>query len=204
VKPGHRIVDELDCGFGWLLDERYARTSHALADDRRVWLVDPVDVEGLDARSRGLGEPAGVIQLLDRHRRDCAAIAGRYGVPHHVVPTALPETPFEVVPLVGWRRWREVALWWPERRILVAADAVGTSRFFAGDEVLGVHPVLRVLKPPRALARLEPEHLLVGHGPGVHGAEAAEALRRALARARTGLPRWGANVAAGIVRGEIR
>ena len=203
--PRHHIVDDLgEAGFGWEVDERFTRTSHAVGDAGRVWLIDPVDVEGLDDRVSKLGEPAAVVQLLDRHDRDCAAIARRLGIPHHVVPDELPGTPFELVPLVGWRRWREVALWWPERRVLVTADAVGTNRFMAAGERAGVHPLLRLAKPPRALARLEPEHLLVGHGPGVHGAEAAEALRGALASARTGIPRWVASVAGGIVRGEIR
>ena len=185
-----RVVDDLGAaGFGWELEERYRRTSHALAAAGRVWLVDPVDVPGLDSRVRALGEPAGVVQLLDRHRRDCAAIAARLGVPHHALPEELPETPFEVVPILRWRRWRECALWWPEPRILVTADAVGTNRFMAGRERVGVHPLLR-LKPPRALARYEPEHLLVGHGEGVHGSAASTELRRALATARTGIPRW--------------
>ena len=185
----HRWVDELDVGFGWLLEERATRTSHALADDGRVWLIDPLDVPGLDDRLRGLGEPAGVVQLLDRHNRDGAVLAARNGVPHHVVPASLPGTPFELVPLVGRRIWREAALWWPQRRILVCADAVGTNRFFAGGDALGVHPFLRAL-PPRVLGRYEPLHLLVGHGEGLHGEGAAAALQRALATARTGVPRW--------------
>ena len=184
-----RLVDELPFGFGWMTEERYTRTSHALSDGARVWLVDPVDVDGLDERLRAFGEPAGVIQLLDRHDRDCASIAARLGVPHHRVPEALPGTPFDVVQLLRLPVWREVALWWPDRRVLVAADALGTSRYFAGDEAAGVHPLLRVT-PPRRLGSYEPAHLLVGHGPGVHGDAAARALERALATARTGIPRW--------------
>src|SRR5688572_13533667 len=96
----YRIVDDLGpSGFGWALDERFMRTSHALAAGGRVWLLDPVDVPGLDERLASLGEPAAVVQLLDRHTRDCAAVAARLAVPHHVVPDALPDTPFEVVPL---------------------------------------------------------------------------------------------------------
>lgn len=57
------------------------RASHALAVEGRVWLVDPVDAPELEARIRLLGEPAGVVQLLDRHGRDCAAWAARLGVP---------------------------------------------------------------------------------------------------------------------------
>ena len=43
------------------------RTSHALVAGGRVWLTDPVDNPELEDRVRALGEPAGVLQLLDRH-----------------------------------------------------------------------------------------------------------------------------------------
>jgi hypothetical protein len=202
---GHRIVDDLGAGgFGWQREERYVRTSHALAAGGRVWLVDPLDMPGLGDRVAALGEPAGIVQLLDRHSRDCAVLAARLGVPHHVVPDALPDVPFELVPVVRWPKWRESALWWPERRILVAADAIGTNPFMAGRERAGVHPVLRLLRPPRPLSRYEPEHLLVGHGEGVHGPEATAVLRRAVATARTGLPGWTVAVGAEILRGRIR
>jgi hypothetical protein len=46
--------------------------------------------------------------------------------------------------------------------------------------------------------------MVVGHGEGVHGPEAAGALRRALGTARTGLPRWAADVARAIAHGEVR
>ena len=82
-----RIVDEIAHAVGWLDDEdRMRRASHALETDGRVWLFDVIDWPGLDDRVRELGEPAGVVQLLDRHNRDCAAVAERLGVPHHVVP----------------------------------------------------------------------------------------------------------------------
>ena len=82
-----RLVDETDFGFGWIGGEKpkLMMASHALAADGRVWLVDPTDEPGLDERLRGLGEPAGVIQLLDRHNRGAAAAAARLRVPHHVV-----------------------------------------------------------------------------------------------------------------------
>ena len=73
------------------------RTSHALATSEGVWLVDPVDWPEAIDRAASLGTPAGVIQLLDRHNRDSAAIAERLGVPHLVVPESLPGTPFEVI-----------------------------------------------------------------------------------------------------------
>jgi hypothetical protein len=185
-----RFVDELEWGFGWVSPERRTLriTSHALLADGGVWLVDPSEAEGVEERVRALGEPAGVIQLLDRHERACASLASRLGVQHHVVPFD-GVGPFETVPIVRRRFWREVALWWPERRVLVAADALGTVRhyFALADEPLGVHPLLR-LTPPRQLARLEPLHVLVGHGKGVHE-RATEALHEALDASRRRLPR---------------
>jgi hypothetical protein len=190
-----RFVDETEVGFGWIESAPYARSSHALAVDGRVWVLDPIEGDGVDERIRALGEPAGVVILLDRHRRDGEAFAERFGVPLHVAPTDLPETPFEVLPVLRSRFWAECALWWPEPRVLVCADALGTIPFFrAGDEPVGVHPLLRVLKPPRRLRGLEPRHLLVGHGEGLHGDGVAAAVDSAVAGARRRIPRWLANV----------
>ena len=183
-----RVVDELDGAVGWLDDDRMRRTSHALAHDGRVWLFDVVDDARIEEWVGRLGEPAGVVQLLDRHGRDCAAVAERLGIPRHVVPDELAGTPFELRPVLRSRWWRESALWWPERQLLLLADALGTIPFFrAGDEPAGVHPLLRP-RPPRSLRGLEPEHLLVGHGAGVHGQP--EALADALRTARRRIPRW--------------
>lgn len=188
-----RFSDALPFGFGWIADEPAVlqRASHALVDEGRVWLVDPVDVDGLDERVRAAGEPAGVLQLLDRHKRDGNALAARYGVPLHHVPSAgAPRAPFEVLRAVNLPLWREAALWWPERRTLVVADAMGTAPYFlAPGDRLGVHPFLRLL-PPRQLARLAPEHVLCGHGGGLHGSEAAEALHEALRSSRRRTPSW--------------
>ena len=185
------FVDELEDGFGWIEDARMRRASHALAADDRVWLVDPIAGDGVEERVRGLGEPAGVIQLLDRHDRACAEWAARLRVPLHVVPVEPAGTPFTFLPVVRRRFWNEAALWWPERRILVAADAVGTVPHYyrVGRERIGVHPLLRPT-PPRALATLDPLHILVGHGEGVHGDGAAAALADAVAHARRRIPRW--------------
>ena len=184
-----RFCDEQDFGFGWIDDgARARRTSHALVADGGVWLLDPVAWPAAELRSRELGEPRGVLQLLDRHERDCAAVASTLGIPHHRVPSAAVEgAPFAFLPVRRNRLWREVALWWPERRVLACADALGTIGFFCarGDRV-GVHPLLR-LRPPRSLRSVYPEHILVGHGVGVHN-EASAALHEALRTSRRRLP----------------
>jgi hypothetical protein len=189
TSPDFRFCDERgDRGLGWILDERGTRTSHALAARGRVWLVDPVDRPEAVGRALELGEPAGVVQLLDRHNRDCAALAERLGVPHLALPDEIAGSPFRLVPVVQRRWWAESALWWAEERTLVVAEAVGTNRFYtAGTAPLAVHVVLR-LTPPKVLGQLGPAHLLVGHGEGLHGPGTADALARALATARRGLP----------------
>jgi hypothetical protein len=183
-----RRFDEFDGGFTWVVDERARRTCHALADGGRVWLIDPVDVPEAIERATGLGEPAGVIQLLDRHNRDCAALAGRLGVPHLRLPDAVPDSPFELFRVVWRPGWRELGLWWPQMRTLVATESLGTLPLFAVSGSVGVHPILR-LTPPRVLGHYEPEHLLVGHGPGVHGPQTATAVHDALERSRADIPR---------------
>jgi hypothetical protein len=186
-----RFCDERGAdGFSWIVDEPATRTSHALAADGHVWLVDPVDWAEALERAASLGRPAAVVQLLDRHNRDCAAIAARLAVPHLRVPFDLPGTPFQVVRVRDWRRWQEVALWWPATRTLVVAESVGTNPFYTGGHgAAGVHLVLRLTPPRRHLAGLAPVHLLVGHGEGVHGPAATTALADALARSRRDLPR---------------
>jgi len=185
-----RFCDEFEGGFGWQLDERMERTSHAVAAEDGVWLFDPLAWEPALERVRELGEPAGVIQLLDRHERDSPEIAARLGVPHYRVPIhELPGSGLETILVVKSRFWRELAVWIPSRQTLVCADALGTAGYFrAGDEPLGVHPLLR-LRPPRVLGRYEPQHVLCGHGAGVHGPATPQALRDALRKARRRLPR---------------
>jgi hypothetical protein len=184
-----RFCDELEGGFGWQVDERMERTSHAIANDWRVWIFDPIAWEPALERISELGTPAGVIQLLDRHGRDCAAVAARFAIPHFVVPVdGIPASDLEITPVVNMRFWREIAVWLPAQRVLVCGDALGTARYLrAGDEPLAVHPLLR-LRPPRVLGRYEPEHVVCGHGAGVHGPETPKALREALATARRRLP----------------
>jgi hypothetical protein len=188
-----RFVDESARGFGWIHPHPrwwLERTSHALLADGKVWLVDPTEGAGVDERIRALGTPAAVIQLVDRHGRDCAAFASWYGVPLLEVPDAVPGSPFEVVPVLRKRRWRESALWWPAERTLVVAEAVGTAPHYrTGGERLAVHPLLR-LAPPAALRGLAPARLLLGHGAGIEGEELPLLLEDALRSARRRAPLW--------------
>ena len=192
-----RFCDDLGpLGFSWISDDAMTRTSHALRTepDDAVWLIDPLDWHDAVSRAQALGRVAGVIQLLDRHHRDGAALAEQLGVPHLVVPPSLPGTPFEVIEIRRSRLWQEIALWWRDPRVLVVGDALGTNAFFTlGAAPIAVHGLLRPT-PPRQLARLDPEHVLVGHGEGLHGPDASDELRRALFRSRLTFFTWGARL----------
>ncbi|MCD2205018.1 hypothetical protein [Halobacterium sp. KA-6] len=195
-------IDRFDDGVGWIAhpDEEMQRASHALAVDGDVWVVDPVDADGIDDRFAEFGEVRGVVVLMDRHGRDAAAIAQRHSVPIYVpsfadpgidagtqpVTGELPGTNFEVVRTVDWPGWDEAALY--DGETLVVGDVLGTAQYFTtGDERIGVHPMLRV-KPPRTLEQFEPERILVGHGEGVLEA-ASSALEYALDGARRRAPK---------------
>jgi hypothetical protein len=183
-----RFIEDHECGLTWVMDDGMQRASHSLVDGDDVWLIDPVDEGEAIERATALGRPRAVIQLLDRHNRDCEAVAKRLGVPWERVPQSLPGSPFEVTQVIGRRRWKEVALRWPERDALIVAEAVGTAPLFAlGKGAVGVHPLLR-LTPPKALEGIDPGMLLVGHGAPVK-ADVAASLRNALARSRSDIPR---------------
>ena len=186
---GLAILDESGLGLTWVLDEPMMRASHALVHEGRVWLVDPTDEAVALERAAALGEPAAVVQLLDRHHRACRAVAARLGVPHLSVPNEVSDSPFGVVRVVDLPGWREAALWWSARRALVVAEALGTAPHYApGPSGAGVHVVLR-LWPPKRLGTFEADHLLVGHGAPLHGPAASAAIDEELARSRRDLPR---------------
>lgn len=163
------------------------RAAHALLDAGRVWLIDPYEDAAALAAATELGTPAGVLQLLDRHNRECETIAQRLGVSLSRLPADGAGTPFEATALISNRAWREVTLWWPEQRALVVAEAVGTVPAFALGRRAGVHPMLR-LTPPRKLLRFQPERLFVGHGEAIES-DADAALGEALAHSRGDIPR---------------
>jgi hypothetical protein len=185
---GIKAIEEHEAGLSWVMDDAMQRASHALVDGGDVWLIDPVDEGDAIERATAIGTPKAVIQLLDRHNRDCEAVAKKLRVPTKRVPGSLEGTPFEVIHVIKRRRWKEVALHWRERETLVVAEAVGTAPLFAlGRGAVGVHPVLR-LTPPRVLEGLDPKVLLVGHGAPVKSSAAAS-LKDAIARSRSDIPR---------------
>jgi len=187
-----RFCDEFDGGCGWIVAEFMQRCSHALVEDGRVWVIDPVDGDGVEERIRAAGTPAGVLQLLDRHNRDCAALAARLGVRHHLVPQG-SIGPFACIAIRNRSSWNEVALWWPDRRVLVCADALGSAPYYCvADERLAVHPLLRLRPPRRQLGALQPKVILCGHGEGVLE-DADGALREALDTSRRRIPRQAAS-----------
>ncbi len=175
-------------GITWHETNAMARAAHAVRDGDRVWLIDPFeDAAALEA-ALALGQPAGVIQLLDRHQRDGERLAAGLGVALLRLPASLPDTPFEVVSVVARPWWKEIALWWPAQQTLIVAEAIGTGPLFCLGRRAGVHPLLRAVPPRSALGRYSPDRLLVGHGPALD-ADAAPALSEALASSRSDLPK---------------
>ncbi|MFB6362113.1 MAG: hypothetical protein ABEH59_12440 [Halobacteriales archaeon] len=202
-----QIVEWAD-GVTWIAEpgKPIQRASHALLGDDGVWIVDPVDVEEIHAEIDALGDVAGVTVLIDRHKRDASAFARRYDVPVYV-PTVLGDAlddagvPVETFegglgrsgyrsrPVVSNRIWREAALVSHGGKTVVVPEALGRNDFCrAPDERVGVHPGLRLWPPRQQLGDLDPERLLVGHGPPL-GEDAGAAIQDTLAGARRRAPR---------------
>ncbi len=199
----YREVDRFEGGVGWIAhpEETMLRASHALAIDGDVWVIDPVDADGLDDLFAEFGEVAGVVVTLDRHKRDAAAVATRHDVavwipdwfsgvaekldaPVERFGAELADTGIEAHPLKQGRFWQEVALYEPDSKTLVVPESVGTADYFrAGTERLGVHPMLRAVPPRATLSSFEPDRILVGHGPGIMS-DATAALDEALSSSR--------------------
>jgi len=192
-----RLVDVMPgVGFGWIAPTPafMQRASHAILSGGGVWLTDPVYDPGMLAHARSLGPPAGVVQQLDRHPRDCARTAEELGVPLYVLPQTAPAgAPFEVLPVVDSRagRWHEIALWFPRERLVCVAEAIGGAPYFRapGDE-LGPHPLLRLVHPPRTLIGLDAAHVVCGHGAGLHAPDAGARMSAVIRGSRRRTPRW--------------
>jgi hypothetical protein len=193
----HVLVDEIPgIGFGWIAPTPRVmqRASHAIAVGGKVWFTDPVYDIAMIERAARLGAPAGVVQQLDRHPRDCARVAAELGVPHLVMPSAAPPSaPFKVIPVVARSvpRWHEIALWFPELRLLSIAEAIGGASYFCvPGEAIGPHPFLRLIAPPRVLSGYPAVHVVCGHGAGVHGPGAGALVDRVIRDSRRTAPKW--------------
>jgi hypothetical protein len=180
-------------GVTWVEQSAMARAAHGLVQNGRAWLIDPFEDADALAAVAELGTPAGVLQLLDRHNRDCELIARRLDVPLLRLPVDTGGTPFEAISVISVPGWREVGLWWAEEQALIVAEAVGTAPAFALGRRVGVHPMLRLIPPRGQLSRFQPERLFVGHGEAIEsGADAA--LRDALTWSRRDVPRLLLNI----------
>lgn len=199
-----REIDRWEGGAGWLAypDEGMERASHALVDGDDVWLVDPVDADDLDEFLADLGEVAGVLVLLDRHKRDAATIATRHDVsvyrpswmdsidseinaPVTTLGGMLDETGYGVQKRINLPIWKEAMLYRPDDGTLLVPESIGTADFFCtAEERLGVHPVLR-LTPPNELIDLSVDRLLVGHGPGIQE-DVMATIKEAISESRSG------------------
>jgi len=200
-------IDRFDHGVGWIAypEETMQRASHAFEVDGDVWVVDPVDVEGLDDLLAEFGEVRGVVTLLDRHKRDSAKVANRHDVsvwvpeffdgvaedldaPVERFRYDLGDSGFAAHTVVDNRFWQEAVLYHEEMGVLFVPETLGGADYFrVGDRQLGVHPMLRAL-PPENVTRLEPDRIHVGHGRGVDE-NATEELRDAFSGARARTPR---------------
>ncbi|UTF52018.1 hypothetical protein [Natronosalvus rutilus] len=208
-------IDRFDGGVGWIAhpEEAMKRASHALEIDGEVWVFDPVDADGVDELLASLGEVAGVVVMLDRHKRDAGAIAKRHdaavylpewfdgvseevGAPVVRFGDELADTGLESFVVKDGRFWQEVGLYDPAHGTLIVPESLGTVAYFlAGDEPLGVHPMRRLSPPRGTLGGYRPERILVGHGEGIHD-DAARILSETLDTSRRRTPR----VYAGAVR----
>jgi hypothetical protein len=211
-------IDDDDDGVGWLAypDEAMQRASHALTVDDDVYVVDPVDVPELDDLLAERGSVAGVVTLLDRHKRDAAAVARRHDAPVYLpgplsdvaddidaeteaFSGPLPGTDYEPITVVDAFYWTEVALF--DGSTLVVPESVGTTDYFlAGDERLGVHPMRRPVPPRGPLGGLDPDRIRVGHGAGVD-TDASAALSDALRGSRKRILKLYTEIGMGALRG---
>ncbi|WP_435073785.1 hypothetical protein [Halorubrum sp. HHNYT27] len=206
-------IDRFDGGVGWIAypDETMERASHAVAvpnvetETNDVWVFDPVDAPGLDDLLAELGTVAGVVVGLDRHKRDSAAIATRHDVsvwvPEWMTGVAdeldapvkrfgdrLADTGFEAFRIrdSSVPPWQEAGFF--DGETLIVPESLGSASYFRGDrERIGVHPMLRLTPPTRALSGRNPERVLVGHGVGILDG-AAVAVEDALSNSRSKAP----------------
>ena len=128
-----RFCDEQDFGFGWLDDDERDAAHVARARRRRRRVGD---------RSRCVARGGGACRVARRAARRAAAarppqprlrVGRRAARRSHTTSSRAGESTARHSSSSAISRnrfWREVALWWPEQRVLVCADALGTIAFF--------------------------------------------------------------------------
>lgn len=212
-----REIDRYTDEVGWIAypEEGMQRASHAMATgatgedgtgDADVWVIDPIDAPGVDELLAEYGTVAGVICCLDRHLRDSDEFASRHDVAVHIpawmdgVEKELSGSVERFERRVGDTDIRSITVLdrdvppWQEAGLfngetLYVAESIGTAEYFcAGDEPLGVHPMLRLFPPRTAFDDVRPERVIVGHGEGVSD-DAATALRESLTNSRRRAPK---------------
>lgn len=215
-----RVVD-WPGGFTWVAhpSEAMERASHAIgvtadgrsaetdADVDAVWVIEPIDYDGLDDRLNDVGPVAGVVVLAGFHRRDAAAVADRHNVPVHLagavgglarrldVPTRvfrdeLAGTRFRAIPVMGGIPWSESVLYEDSTGTLIATEVLVSSHAATGaGERVAVSPYVRLFPPREALGKLSVSRLLLGHGQPILD-DAQAALDSAMAECYRGYPAY--------------
>lgn len=157
-------LDGPPSGFGWIAhpNESGRRSSHAFVGPDGVWLVDPLDADGVDERIRETGAVAGVVACSNYHARDAERFARRYGVPVTVPPwldrvagqidTRVRRTRTVADDSIRFHRLGPIPGW--TEALAVADDTVYVAdalarRSAVGEEVVGLVLPFR-LRPPRA------------------------------------------------------
>lgn len=201
-------IDRWDGGVGWIAhpNEEGERASHAILGDEGVWIIDPVDVQGIDDLVKEYGEVRGVAVLSSYHARDADQIAHRYGVSVHI-PRWMNRVPervdapvkretevlggagFETFQVEPLSMYQEAIAYREEDGTLIVPDLLSSgSSYPVGDERIGLMLGIRPFPPRDLFEDIEPERILFGHGEGVFQ-DAGEALDKAITGARKRFPR---------------
>lgn len=185
-RPTLEAITEWDGGISWFAhpEEDAMRGSHAIATESGVWVIDPLDAEGLDDRLSELGEVTGVVVIHDRHTRNAEVIADRHDVAVHapewmdltreklqkepeLLDEELPGTTYKIHQLINTEEWEEAILVDEAGNTMVVMETLGTlPGFCEGDDDIGLHPNLD--QTPDGLTDYQPERILVGHGESIY------------------------------------
>jgi len=205
---GFREIDRWEGGVGWIAhpDEDGERASHAIVGNDGVWIVDPVDAEGIDDLIAEYGDVAGVVVLSSHHARDAGAVADRHGVAVHVprwmgrveervdapverFDDTFGDSGFQITRVGPLGLYEGAVAYRESDGTLYVPDLLSSgSAYPTGDERVGVMLGLRPFPPTDTFAGIDPERILFGHGEGVFE-RPGDALDDAIDGARRRFPR---------------